>query len=175
MLMMRLGDMLKYRNHVLLCCIYIFTILFTLYLCLLYRNSSINVDSSKIDDYISDVTGTNYDILYENISNYNDENDVFYIYVSSYKSLDLSSFEGRLKNIVVDNNIKNIIYINADNLKKFDYLKRLISDFGYSNTDISIKSLPIFIVFNSGKITDIVSIYDKDDNFLREILEVEYD
>ena len=166
---MKLGDMLNIRKNIILCIIYIITIFLTFYFCLLYKNSSTNIVSSEIDGFISNVTDDNYDKLFDNIKNYSNEYDEFYLYVASYKKIDLSSFEERLRNIVLDNNIKNIIYINYDELKNGNYLQMLISDFGFSGS-YKFDNLPIIIVFRNGYIVDIYNIYQKNDIFLKNLM-----
>ena len=72
---MRLG-----RNYLILCVIYIFTILGVFYFSRIYSNSS---HYYKSDVGILDITSSKYDVLFTNVLNYASENDSFTIYVSS--------------------------------------------------------------------------------------------
>jgi len=166
----------KSKKYVFLFLIYFITIILTVYFFMIYRNSIVNVDDSSIDHIITDVTGNTYEMLYDNISNYNKEDHDYIIYVASYKYYDLSDFERNLSEVVIDNSLKNIIYINVDELKKYEYLNRLISDFSDSQyPDVKIGELPVFIYFKNEKIVDIVNVRNKDKYSLINLLGVKYD
>ena len=165
---------MKLKNYILLSVFYIFTILLVVYLCVIYKNSS-NVGNSFISNYVVDVTGKNYDILFSNVSNYNMENHQFIIYVSSYKDKSLSSVENVFEEVINDRNLKGkILYINVDNLKSFDYVNRLLSDFGYTDK-VKKSSLPIFIVVNDEKIVDVKSVSDFNKEKIESIVKDIYD
>ncbi len=155
--------------------IYFITILLVFYLCAIYKNSFISVSDSNIDDVLISVTGNNYDELYNNISNYSKESHGFIIYIVSYKDKDLSSFEQALKNNIISNNLTGkVLYINVDKLKNFNFIKKLVSDFGYSE-NISLKDLPLFVSFYNEKIIDVISVSEMDYNSVSNYLEVYYD
>ena len=167
---------MKKSNYFVLFLICILTVLFTFYFCKIYSNSLINVDESSISDILTDVTGKSYEMLYNNINNYNKESHNYVIYVASYKGIDMSSFENRLRKIIVDSNFKNVIYINADELAKYDYINKLINDFSDGSFEnVGVNNLPIFIFFKNEKIDHIVSIYNMDDFTLKDVLEGLYD
>ena len=156
---------MKLKNYILLSVFYIFTILLVIYWCVIYKNSSKNISDSNISDYVVDVTGKGYDELYNNISNYNTENNQFIIYVTSHEGNRVASFEDAFKSVISDKNLKGkILYIDIDDLKDFEYINRLLEDFGYSER-ISVSSLPIFIVVNNSRVADLksVSVFSKDD------------
>jgi len=166
----------KSKKYLLLTFIYVFTILLTIYFCRIYKNSITNVDDSSIGNLITDVTGSSYDMLYNNISNYNKENHNYVIYVASYKYFDLSNFENKFRKVIIDNNVKSVIYINADELKKYEYLNRLISDFSDSDfSSVNISDLPVFIYFKNEKIVNIVRVEEMDEISLFNALEEIYD
>lgn len=160
---------MKTRNYIIVFVISIITILFTFYFCEIYRNSVKNVDDSSIGEVLINVTGASYDDLYSNISNYTKENDDYVIYVASYKKSDISLLEKNLKEIVIKDGLKNVLYINADELKKSEYLNRLLDDFG--DGDVSNGGLPLFIFFRNQKIYNVVSIVNMDEYSLKAILE----
>ena len=167
---------MKSKKYLLLTFIYVFTILLTIYFCRIYKNSITNVDDSSIGNLITDVTGSSYDMLYNNISNYNKENHNYVIYVASYKYFDLSNFENKFRKVIIDNNVKSVIYINADELKKYEYLNRLISDFSDSDfSSVNISDLPVFIYFKNEKIVNIVRVEEMDEISLFNALEEIYD
>lgn len=134
-----------------------------------------NITSSSVPEFISDVSANKYEVLYNNINNYSNENNIFCVYVASYKFLNLSSFETALQNFVADGNVKNFVYVNADKLDKIDNLRRLLSDFGYDGIYDLIGNLPVFIIFKDGIIVDIIEVYDKDTSFLNKLMEDIYD
>ena len=68
----------------------------------------------------------------------------------------------------------HILYINVDNLKKIDYINKLINVFSFDYS-IRIDSLPIFICFHDGKIVDIVSVSNFTYDTLLDYLEDIYD
>lgn len=160
---------MKFRNYVIVLVISVFTILFAFYFCGIYKNSIKSVDESFIGDVLIDVTGSSYDELYSNISNYTKENDDYVIYVASYKNNDISLLENNLSKVVINEGIKNVLYINADELKKSDYLDRLIDDF--SDGNVSNGSLPLLIFFRNQKIYNVVSIVYTDEYSLKAVLE----
>lgn len=154
---------------------YFVTVLLVFYLCAIYKNSFISISDSNIDDVLISVTGNNYDELYSNISNYSKESHDFVVYVVSYKNLNVNSFESILKNNIISNNLTDkVLYINVDHLKKFNYLNRLVSDFGYSES-ISFDDLPIFILFHNEKIVEFISIGEMDYDSISNYLEDCYD
>lgn len=166
---------MKLKNFLLLVFIYCITICFVIYLCVIYKNSSRNVNNSVIYDYVIDVTGKSYDDLYNNISNYNGEVNDYVVYVVSYRNSSISSFENMFRNVIVSNGLNGrILYINVDNLKRFDYINSLVNDFSF-NKSLSISDLPIFICFHDGRIADVVSIYDYTSDSLYGFLEDVYD
>lgn len=166
---------MKLKNYVLLSVFYVFTILLVVYCCVIYKNSSKNVSDSNISYYVVDVTGKSYNELFNNISNYNTENSHFIIYVSSYKNDNVISFENIFKKVISDKNLKGkILYVNADNLKSFDYLNRFLNDFGFSDK-INSSSLPIFIVIDNNKVIDIESVIDFDEGNIESIVSKIYD
>lgn len=141
-----------------LCIIYFVTILLVFYLCALYKNSFVSISDSNVEDVMLTVTGKNYNELYSNINNYSKESHDFVIYVVSYRNNNFNSFEQTLKDSIISNNLAGkVLYINVDNLGKFNYVNRLISDFGYSK-NISLNDLPIFISIRDEKIIDIIGI-----------------
>ena len=128
---MKLGDIVKYRNYLLLLIIYISTIGFVFYCSDVYKNSLNNID----DYVVNDVTNSKYDILYSNVYNYSLEHSDFSIYVSSKYNAD-----------------NKALFINIDRVS-VDNLNKLISDFGY---DFSIsKNNSYFFNFSDGKIISI--------------------
>lgn len=128
---MKLGDIVKYRNYLLLLIIYISTIGFVFYCSDVYKNSLNNID----DYVVNDVTNSKYDILYNNVYNYSLEHSDFSIYVSSKYNVDNED-----------------LFINIDRVS-VDNLNKLISDFGY---DFSIsKNNSYFFNFSDGKIISI--------------------
>lgn len=121
------------KKYLLLGVIYIFTILLVFYCSKIYSNSMMNVDS----DAYNNVTSSNYDILFNNISNFSKEHHDFVVCVST-SSLGMES--------------DSILFVDASVLKIRD-LNRLVSDFGYSYSFDD--SFPVFIVFKDDKIIDI--------------------
>ena len=60
------------------------------------------------------------------------------------------------------------------NLKSFDYVNRLLSDFGYTDK-VKKSSLPIFIVVNDEKIVDVKSVSDFNKEKIESIVKDIYD
>lgn len=163
---------MKTKNYIILFVICIFTVLFTLYFCRIYKNSLVNVFDSSINDILIDVTGSSYEALYNNINNYNKENRNYIIYVASYKSFDIFDLEKNLKDIVIDKGLKNVLYINVDDLKSFDYLNSLLNDFGDGDfSNIKKSSLPVLLFFRNERIYNVVSILNMDYSSLSSVLE----
>lgn len=163
---------MKYKNYIILFIICVFTVLFTLYFCKIYRNSLSNIDDSSIDDILINVTGNSYDELYNNINNYNKEYDSYVIYIASYKKNDVSTLESNLKRIVVDGGYKNVLYINTDELKNYEYLNRLVSDFSDGAiSSVKMSDLPAFVSFKNESVIDVVSISTMDDEHIIDFLE----
>ena len=128
---MKLGDIVKYRNYLLLLIIYISTIGFVFYCSDVYKNSLNNID----DYVVNDVTNSKYDILYSNVYNYSLEHSDFSIYVSSKYNAD-----------------NKALFINIDRVSVKN-MNRLIKDFGY---DFSVdKNNSYFLNFSDGKIISI--------------------
>ena len=166
---------MRLKNYILLSVFYIFTILLVFYCCIIYKNSSKNVSDSNISNYVVDVTGKNYDELYNNINNYNAENSQFIIYVASYRSDDVISFENLFKDVINDKNLKSkILYINVDALKDYEYVNRFLNDFGCSGR-IKVSSLPVFIVVNNNEVIDFKSVGGFDKENIESIVNRVYD
>lgn len=163
---------MKTKNYIILFVISILTILFTFYFCKIYSNSLDNLDDSSIGELLTDVTGSSYEELYNNISNFSNENHDYVIYVASYKKSDVSNLENNLRNVVIDGNFKNVIYINVDELEKSSYIDRFVSEFSDNNIT-RISDMPVFICFKNQKIEKVISIGNLDENSLESIL-VEY-
>ncbi len=166
---------MKSKNYILLCIIYLCTILSVIYFCLIYNNSNSSIIDSDIGNLVIDVTGKNYEELYNNIDNYTKEDHDYVIYVSSYKKRDMKTFENMLKDVISSNNLKNrILYINVDELKKYNYINNLLGDFSYENK-LNKSDLPVFISFHNGKIVDVTSVYNFSYEELCSYLEDNYD
>ena len=154
---MEQGDSVKCKNFILLFVIYIFTVFLVIYLCTIYKNSSKNVYDSSISNLVIDITSKDYDQLLNNIKDYGIENHHFIIYVASYKN-DISYFEDIFKRVIYDKNLKGkILYINSDKLSSFEHINLILSELGYSDK-IKYSSLPLFIVVNGDKISDVMSV-----------------
>ena len=131
---MRLGDIVKYKNYIILTVVYLFTVGFTIYLSDVYKKST----ESSEPEFLNEITNSRYDIMYDNVYNYSLEHSDFSIYVANNKSLDDD----------------DILFIDSDKISSKN-LNRLIFDFGY-NYNISKDSVPFSIVFKDGKIKEIV-------------------
>lgn len=166
---------MKLKNYILLSIFYVFTILFVIYCCVIYKNSSKNISDSDISNYVVDVTGKNYNDLYNNVSNYNTENSHFIIYVASYKNDRVVSFENIFEGVIGDKNLKGkILYINADNLKNFEYVNKVLNEFDYIGS-VKVSSLPVFIVVKNNKVIDLKSVIDFDKDDIESIVNSIYD
>jgi hypothetical protein len=169
-----MGDIVKFKNYILLFVIYIFTIFLVIYLCTIYKNSSKNVYSSSISNLVVDVTSKDYDKLFSNIKDYGIENHHFIIYVASYNN-DMSSFEKVFEKVIYEKSLKGrILYINSDNLKSFEHINLVLNDLGYSGK-VKYSSLPLFIVVNGDKIVDVKSVSNYTEANLLDILGDCYD
>ena len=129
---MKLGDIVKYKNYIILFVIYIFTIGFVFYCSTVYKKSLYN---SEIN--VNDVTSSDYNTIFSNVYNYSLEHSSFKIYVSDSVCEDIG-----------DN-----LFIDINRIKIGD-LNKLISEFGYSYTVH--KDDSFYIVFNDGRIVDVV-------------------
>lgn len=138
MLMARLGDIVNKKN-ILLFIIYVFTVLIVLYLSKIYKNSISSINDSSVA--FNDVTSYSYSVLYDNIYSYSKENPNFLIYVYD-KNNSNESFQ------------ENVLYIDINGLKNFNYINTLFSDFDYDGS-IKKSDLPIYIKFVDGKIVSV--------------------
>ena len=164
---------MKYNKFIVLILIYIITIVSTLYLSKIYSNSSNKASDLFLDDYFFNVTGMNYNDLYDNIDNYNNENDNYVIYVSSN---DYEQFNNAMRDLVVKNNYKNkILFINYSSVGKIRSINKLINSFCDNCSNLKKDDLPVFICFKNQKIDKIVSVDDIGSDELSSLLEVYYD
>lgn len=136
--MARLGDIVNKKN-ILLFVIYVFTVLIVLYLSKIYKNSISSINDSSVA--FNDVTSYSYSVLYDNIYSYSKENPNFLIYVYDKNNLN-ESFQ------------ENVLYIDINGLKNFNYINTLFSDFDYDGS-IKKSDLPIYIKFVDGKIVSV--------------------
>ena len=131
---MRLGDIVKYKNYIILFLIYVFTICIVFYCSEVYKKSLYNNKSININD----VTNSDYNTIFSNVYNYSLEHASFKIYVSQS----------------VDQDIGDDLFININKVKISD-LNKLIVDFGYNYT-LYKSDISFYIVFNDGRIVDVV-------------------
>lgn len=136
---------MKFKNYILLCVIYVFTILVVLYASRVYTNSVRSI--SDYPDFVNNITSSSYDDLYNNVYNYSKENPDFIVLVSDEK---------HLENFDLENFNNEILYINVDGLFSIKNVNKLINDFNYDYS-ISKKDLPVFLVFENGNLVDINS------------------
>ena len=165
---------MKVKNLIVLLIIYIVTILLVLYFVALYKKSStLVINESSINKIIKEVGEKKYDDIYNNINNYIVENHNFILYINSSDSK-YSLYEKELMQFIIDNNIQDsFIYINLDNVKNNDLIKRIVNDFSNNNYVYEEKKVPLFIYFKDGVINSLIENDNLDLEFLeRKLIEL---
>ncbi len=163
---------MKYRNIIILLVIYILSFGLVFYLSKLYLNSN-SVDESSITDYVFDVSGKNYDVLYNNIVSYSKENGNFILYVSIGKD---SSFNDLLKDSIVDKKYKKkVLYFDYGIINNVSLFNSLLNSFCDNCSNVSLKDLPLFVCFKNQHIDKIVSSKYLNNERLLDLLEEYYD
>ena len=105
-----------------------------------YRESKLNI--SIMNNYLSVIN-------YNELDDYIIENKNAIIYVSKLGDEKINKFEKSIKNMVVENDLRNsMLYLDVTN-DNFDVVKEKLQ----INT-----SLPCIVVYTNGKITDVYSI-----------------
>lgn len=165
---------MKFKNYIVLYIFYIFTILGVLYLCKIYSNSRA-VSNLLISDYTIDITDNSYEKILNNILNFSSEHNEFVIYISSYKDVDMTSFEESFIDVINRSNLKNkILFINSDSLSSFEFINNFICDMG-GNISVFRKDLPIFIIVSNRRVLSVKSVSGFDESSLNDILGGIYD
>lgn len=105
-------------------------------------------------------------INYNDLDNFIIENDEICIYVTD-STEKKSDFERKLKNLIIQNNLRNdILYLDISNYR---------DDGNFIINNIEFKNVPVFLIFNDGKITSSYDIaqndfdIDKISNYLNSV------
>lgn len=156
------------NKYFLLVFIYIVTIFVAIYFSVLYRNSKKSFNNVSDSSLFLDVNSKDYISLYDTVKNYSSEKNKFIIYIVKYDDKKISLFEEKLSKLNLND---KLLRINVNDINSINNINSLINDFGF---DYSLKksSLPLFIVFNDGRITDILDVYSYDDNELKNFMEM---
>ena len=171
--MTKLGDLMKNKRYIILVLIYVFSITSVLYFSKLYKNSVTNFSDVSESFVFNDVSVSNLNELRDMVLNYSKETNSFLIYVTSRQNNSLKSFEDRIEKLSIDSSFKaKILYINVDSFKSFDFINKFISEFGEDGfSRVKRNDLPILMLFSNGRIVEINSVSNLDDDSLKSIME----
>lgn len=130
------------KNYVYLCLVILVTFLILYYVYLCYDSySKERLNKGILNDYLTVIN-------YNELDDYIIENKNAVIYVSKLGNEDINRFEKSFKNVVVDNNLKNLVL----------YLDITGEDSGvYDRLKID-SNLPYIVVYTDGEITNTYSI-----------------
>lgn len=154
------------KNYIYLFIILLGSILFLIYIYTWYDAYNQNkLNTSIMNEYLTVIN-------YNELDNYISENQNAVIYVSILGNEEINRFEKKLKNMVVDNNLRNsILYLDLTNEERNKAIKKLNID----------EKFPYLVVYTNGKITDTYSIVEnnystkKMEKYLNRIGATEYD
>lgn len=166
---MKLDKKFNKKNYLILSLIYIISFLLVFYLVLLYNKSNDYLfKQSSIDNYIKNINGNNYDLIYSNLNNFIVENDTFILYVNFFNNK-FYQYEEELYNMISDNNLFNeFICLKLDNNDNSNIINLLVSDFSDDVKTLNEEKIPFFIFFDNGKIKSIIYNNDLNIDYLEE-------
>lgn len=127
--------MKQQKKYILLIVIYILTIITTLYISAVYKNSK-KVIPQTTSKYMTEITTKKYEEIKSNLNNYLIENNDALLYIANESEKE-SKIEKEFYSYVKENSLEDkIIYINVNNLNK-NIIDKLNNDF---IDDIKLKS-----------------------------------
>lgn len=130
------------KNYVYLCLVIVATFLILYYVYLWYdAYSKEKLNKGILNDYLTVIN-------YNELDDYIIENKNAVIYVSKLGDEDINRFEKSFKNVIVDNNLKNLIlYLDISDVDDKVYDKLKIDS-----------NLPYIVVYTDGEITNTYSV-----------------
>ena len=130
------------KNYVYLCLVIVATFLILYYVYLCYdAYSKERLNKGILNDYLTVIN-------YNELDDYIIENKNAVIYVSKLGDEDINRFEKSFKNVIVDNNLKNLIlYLDISDVDDKVYDKLKIDS-----------NLPYIVVYTDGEITNTYSV-----------------
>ena len=152
------GNVIPVRNYVILGIIIIVTLLGTMYLCAWFRS----YNESKITNPI--ITSTIREVEYNNLDTVLLERDVLIMYMCTTDDSVCRSFEKKFSKYIKDNNLsEEIVYLNLGYQKDETSLLDKVYD-NYKSADLvkKVYDYPALVIFNQGKIIDVLSSSDKE-------------
>lgn len=155
------------KNYIILGVIIIVTLLVSMYAFAWYSQYNNNKISTPI------ITDTLREVEYNNLSNVLMERDFLIMYMCTTDEGVCRNFEKKFSEFIKDNNLtEEIVYLNLgystdeDNLLSKVYNK-------YRSDDLvkKIHEYPTLVIFNQGKIVDVLSSSDKNEITIEQVKE----
>lgn len=155
------------KNYVVLGVIIILTLLITLYLCSWYRQYSEN----KITEPI--ITDTLREVEYNNLNTVLKERDVLIMYMCTTDEDICRNFEKQFASYVKDNNLtEEIIYLNLGySMDEDELLSKVYNNYKSDSLVKKVYTYPTLMIFNQGKIVDVLSSSSKDKITIKQVEE----
>ena len=146
------------KNYIILSLIVIFTLIAVVYLFAWYKQ----YEDSKVMQPV--ITNTIREVEYNNLSTVVRERDILIMYMCTTTESICRNFEKKFASYIKNNNLSdNIIYLNLgyDSNEK-GLLNKVYNEYKSDTLVKKITGYPTIVVFNSGKIIDVLSSSKKE-------------
>ena len=142
-----------FKNYIIVFVLLVLLVFVSLYACKWYSTIK---EYNKAKTVLADTINT---IELETMESYVTDNSDFIMYITDSNNEEIRSFEKKLKKYIKNNSLYNeIIYIDINDYEKEEVMSTILS---YSNEEYSkLKRIPVpnMLLFENGKITDILYI-----------------
>ncbi len=155
------------KNYFVLAVIIIATLIATIYVFSWFKQ----YNSTKVTTPI--ITSTLREVEYDNLNTVLQERDVLIMYMCTTNEKVCRSFEKKFANYVKKNNLtEDIIYLNLGYNNDEDQLIQKVYD-KYKSKDLvkKVHEYPTLLIFNEGKIVDVLSSNGKKDLTIKHVKE----
>jgi len=148
---------IPFKNYIMLGVIIISTLLISLYIFSWYRQYSNNTITKPI------ITSTLREVEYDNLPNVLQERDVLVMYMCTTSQDICRNFEKKFSEYIKDNNLsEEIIYLNLGySNDENNLLNKVYQEYKSDNLVKKVYQYPTLLIFNQGKIVDVLSSSNK--------------
>lgn len=137
------------KNYIILSCLFVAGIVLTIYACNWYR---------IYDEYQRQtpvIRGTLSEITAEEINHYITDNPTTVFYMCTSNEFNCRNYEKDLKKLIVSEDLQNsIVYVNLSDVDSNAFVNNFNNTYSYKVKLTT--NYPAFVVFNDGKVTNIL-------------------
>ena len=155
------------KNYLILGTIIIVTMLVVLYLCSWYKQYS----ESKVEKPV--ITSVLREVEYDNLNTVLKERDILIMYMCTTSEKVCKNFEKKFSEYIKSNNLtEEIIYLNLGyKIDEKNLLNKVYNNYKSQDLVKKVYSYPTLVIFNQGKLVDVLSSNQKKKITIKQIEE----